>query len=108
MVIYAVAGRLLRNVEGGRFDMKVTKTAEQAIVLENQRKAANRGCNVCPCCHETMSSSEAILAGHGVSRGISSITSYRKSDRGLFSSEYKSIDLYRCRRCGAEWESDLY
>lgn len=87
--------------------MKITKTAQQVNTFRAQRKFANIGCETCPCCHESMSFMEAVKKGipH---RGISSITVSCPIKTSWFSSEYKSVDKYRCLRCGAEWESEPY
>ena len=88
--------------------MKIIKTAEQVSAYNKQKEIATRGCNVCPCCHETMSFGEAVREGYGFSRGISSIFVQRLVDKGWFSSEYQTVTIYSCKRCGAEWESDPY
>lgn len=88
--------------------MKIIKTAEQVSAYNRQKEIANRGCNVCPCCHEEMSLVEAIQKGYGLKRGISSIFISKPIKIGLFSSEYKTVTIYSCHRCGAEWESEPY
>lgn len=88
--------------------MKITKTSAQVSAFKKRKEIANLGCNVCPCCHESISLKDAIQKGHGLKRGISSIVMSRLINTGLFSSEYKTVNIYSCNRCGAEWESDLY
>ncbi len=87
--------------------MKITKTAQEANIFLARRKLANIGCKTCPCCGESMSLLEAIK-NDLPHRGISSITVSRPVKGSWFSTEYKSVDVYSCRRCGAEWESDPY
>lgn len=88
--------------------MKIIKTSAQVSAYNRQKEIANRGCKVCPCCHEKMSFGEAIKNGYGLKRGISSISISRPIKTGLFSSEYKTVNIYACNRCGAEWESEPY
>lgn len=88
--------------------MKITKTYEQVSAYRKQKEVANRGCDICPCCHEKMSLKEAIKSEYGLTRGISSISISRPVKTGLFSSEYKTVNIYSCNRCGAEWESEPY
>lgn len=88
--------------------MKITKTAEEVSAYKLQKKIANRGCNVCPCCHEKMNLGEAIKKGFGLKRGISSFMISKPIKTGLFSSKYKTVTKYSCHRCGAEWESEPY
>ena len=88
--------------------MKIIRTADQVYSNNKQKEIANRGCNICPCCNEKMSLSEAIKKGKGLNRGISSVVIYRVINTCLFSSKYKKVTVYSCHRCGAEWESDPY
>ena len=88
--------------------MRITKTSTQVSASKRRREIANIGCNKCPCCGETMSIAEAIKKGYGLKRGISSISMSRPVSKGLFSNEYKTVDIYSCRKCGAEWESEPY
>lgn len=88
--------------------MRITKTSTQVSESKRRRETANLGCNKCPCCGETMRFGEAIKNGYGLKRGISSISMSRPVRTWLFSSEYKTVDIYSCHRCGAEWESEPY
>lgn len=83
--------------------MKITKTAQEADSFRVQRELANIGCKTCPCCGESMSFIEAYKNDLS-RRGIYSITVSRQ----VKSNEYKSVDVYLCARCGAEWESEPY
>lgn len=88
--------------------MKIIKTAEQVANYNKQKENANRGCNECPCCHEKISLFEAIKDGYGLKRGISSVLASKPIKTGLFSIEYKNVQVYSCQRCGAKWESEPY
>ena len=69
--------------------MKITLTAKQAASFKDMRERANEGCRVCPCCRS----------------GLYIPAAYRTTI-GLFHT-YRT-DLYHCRECGAEWESERY
>lgn len=88
--------------------MKITKSAFEVLEQKRKRDRANRGCHSCPFCLESISVGEAISSGLGLKRGISSIAMSRSVRTGLFSSEDKTVELFRCNRCGAEWEGDPY
>ncbi len=88
--------------------MKITKTANEAITEMMKRQTANQGCNICPCCGETMDILEAIKNGYALKRGIiSHIVEVPKKNR-WFSQKYELVEKYHCNKCGAEWESDPY
>lgn len=82
--------------------MRITKTSEQASAKINMRKKANKGCDVCPCCGENM---PTTYYGPFEFKGI--LTGPQKRGNGFFSS-LMVCDLYFCKTCGAEWESDPY
>lgn len=88
--------------------MKVIRSAFDVLERKRLRQEANRGCNKCPFCHENISISEAIHKGYGLRRGISSISIARPVKTGVFSSEYKTVEIFSCQRCGAEWEGNPY
>ena len=88
--------------------MKITKTAQEADSFQVQRELANIGCKTCPCCGESMSDWEAIKNNLYPHRGVSSILVRRLVKDSWFSTEYKSVEMYSCNRCGAEWESEPY
>lgn len=88
--------------------MKITKTAGAVIEQRRRREEANRGCYVCPFCKEHISIGDAIRKGYGLKRGVSSIMMSRPVKTGLFSSEYKTVEIFSCNRCGAEWEGNPY
>ena len=83
--------------------MKITRTASEVLKQNVRREAANVGCDICPCCGESISSLDAIKSGYGLSRGISHIVSMEPR---CF--RCATTDKYHCNRCGAEWESDPY
>lgn len=88
--------------------MKITKTSQEVNIFLAQRELANIGCETCPCCGENISTWDAIKNNLYPHRGITSIAVRRPVKGSWFSTEYKTVDVYSCRRCGAEWESDLY
>lgn len=88
--------------------MKIIKTAQEVNSFRTQRELANIGCKTCPCCGESMSTWEAIENDLYPHRGISSVAVTRIIKGSWFSMEYKNVDVYSCRRCGAEWESEPY
>lgn len=88
--------------------MKITRTAGAVIEQRRRREEANLGCHVCPFCKENISIKEAILNGYGLKRGISSIAMSRPVKTGFFSSEYKTVEIFSCNKCGAEWEGNSY
>lgn len=82
--------------------MRITKTSEQASSILNMRKRANKGCDVCPCCGEDK---PTTYYNPFEPKGI--LTGSKKRGSGFFSS-LMVCDLYVCKTCGAEWESDPY
>lgn len=82
--------------------MRITKTSEQAAARLRQRRQANRGCNVCPCCGENKpTTSYSLFENKGILSGL------QKHGTGFFS-QGMVWDLYSCKTCGAEWESAPY
>lgn len=69
--------------------MKITKTADRVSFRRLTEKKANIGCNKCPCCGEPY-------------KGIPPIKTWYEKGRHI------KIKCYRCRWCGAEWESTPY
>lgn len=72
--------------------MKITKTNARAAQLRTQKEIATLGCETCPCCG----------APH---EGIAVVRSWAK---GFFKMKNYEVQCYRCKECGAEWESDKY
>lgn len=75
--------------------MVVTKTANRAFTLESNRRKANTGCYICPCCGE----SKGVFTHELISRTWT---------KGIFKVKHMKCDIYCCLICGAEWESDPY
>lgn len=69
--------------------MKITRTNEDAMRICAIREKANEGCRVCPCCNTGF------------------YTSYVYWTKNTLFHTYRA-DCYRCRECGAEWQSDWY
>lgn len=90
--------------------MKIIKTNTQVISQEEEKKRANMGCDVCPCCGENRSFDKCIRDGVGF-KGISSIRINRNRSVGSIffgKTESTTVDIYDCHTCGAEWESEPY
>lgn len=88
--------------------MKVTKTRAQAEAEAAERAKANEGCNICPECGEDWHSKELYMeAPPRCDEGIelSYTRTYVSMERGR---RYWAVDCYRCKTCGAEWESEPY
>ena len=88
--------------------MLITKTPNETRERKRQIELANAGCHKCPYCGEQMDLSEALNKGYVLNKGISMYTIQRLYKTGFLKSEYKTVSLYRCLTCGAEWESDPY
>ena len=96
--------------------MRITKTPEDIAFekeLEEKRvrqiKKANEGCWHCPCCGETLTFSQRLKMGEkekGILKGLIPIP--RPTYKFLFFPVMKSVDIYKCYTCGAEWESDPF
>ena len=87
--------------------MKITKTPEQIKREQAIRDKANEGCHVCPCCGESKTDIEYAMNEHRYDKGISVSTAEEWEER-FFNLRVHKIDQYRCKTCGAEWESEPY
>ena len=86
--------------------MKITKTRAQAQEEAAERAKANEGCDICPECGETWPAAELYMeAPPRRNQGIEgpSQRTFPRMARG-----YWGVDCYRCKTCGAEWESEPY
>ena len=87
--------------------MKITKTSNRAKFLEDEKRTANIGCNVCPCCGERETTWEHFKRGSN--GGISDGGVKHWSESGLFKKKRNlKVNTYVCYTCGAEWESETY
>ncbi len=85
--------------------VKITKTAKQNSVFDQNRIDANIGCDKCPCCGESK------LTLHYIKRGILNkgiLQGIEKTWVSLFGMKNMKCDCYKCCTCGAEWESEPY
>lgn len=86
--------------------MKITKTANKAMLEDHRREVANAGCYKCPCCGEEHTFSFYARQGifnRGILDGI-----YRVTSTGIFHFKHFRIDCYHCLTCDAQWESEPY
>lgn len=83
--------------------MKITKTPNDIIKENEQRRKANEGCLSCPTCGCNYIK-ESFMTD--TAKGITRITF--RVERGIFFKKFGNIDKYKCQRCGTEWESELY
>ena len=90
--------------------MKITKTAAQAAVERQRLDHAYEQGKKCPECGETRSFCEYLheyvqkgskTQPYGVSGGIE-----RAHTSGIFRIKVKTVKVFQCHTCGAEWESD--
>ena len=88
--------------------MVVTKTANRAFTLESNRRKANTGCNICPCCGENKSENFYNKSGVFDKGVFTNELISRTWTKGIFKVKHMKCDIYRCLTCGAEWESDPY
>jgi hypothetical protein len=71
--------------------MKITKSICHLMQLESNRNIANQGCDKCPSCGE-----------------VSSMGCETSWCTGLFKMKYWKKNLYTCRMCKTEYESEPY
>ena len=86
--------------------MKVTMSSDKVNKGAINRKIANHGCMICPCCGENRDMLHNLCT-NGKVEGIDligTITEYK----GFFNIKIYHKDKYHCYTCGASWESDLY
>ena len=86
--------------------MKITKTNIEFNNQQMQRKIANEGCNVCPCCGENKDYSDYLEKGIS-NKGIIGPMQFTDAT-GFFNIKIIHYDKYECLTCGAEWESEPY
>ncbi len=87
--------------------MRIIKTSNEANRLAQAKEAANKGCDKCPCCGEAKSWDRYMQEGIS-SKGILKGVGDRTWIAGLFHKRNMRCDGYKCKSCGAEWESDPY
>ena len=87
--------------------MIITKTKQNIINRENKRIKANIGCNVCPGCGNTNIVNVWEQLSTGNKDCIVKMT-FRCVKEGLFTYKSGSVDRYECKKCGTEWESEIY
>lgn len=85
--------------------MRITKTIDQVNQLKSSRIKANEGCYVCPNCGNTKIANSFYI--NSDSDSIIKLTSYVVKE-SLFKYKSGTIDHYKCRKCGVEWESEIY
>lgn len=74
--------------------MKITQTPQRAYLLQIMRAQANEGCYACPYC--------------GTDDSTYIVHTCKTWAKGLIKIRHMKVDCYRCKVCGAEWESDAY
>lgn len=87
--------------------MVITKTSEQVENFKHIQEIANYGCNVCPCCGETITF-DRYAKYDCFSKGVMKLLAVKQWTEGIFKTRFMQSDLYRCLSCGAEWESKPY
>lgn len=87
--------------------MKITKSSKEAASFTAMKAAANAGCNVCPCCGETISWDDYMKEGI-LNKGIMAGFINKTWVEGVFHMRSMKCDCYKCYSCGAEWDSEPY
>lgn len=92
--------------------MKITFTAEDYKTFEKERREANKGCYICPCCGEYRQSFVYDMLGENLPLrriGIDIHTERRKIyDPKLDEFTNASIDCFLCNNCHTQWESEPF
>lgn len=87
--------------------MNIIFTPQSYKDFQIERKEANKGCYICPCCGEYRQAFIYDMLGknYGMMRtGIDIHTERRQIDEGV----YASFDCFRCNSCKAMWESEPF
>lgn len=87
--------------------MKIVKTSKEARQEKMERKAANAGCAICPCCGERKTFEHYVKKGK-LNKGILFGGLTRRWSTGIFRVRIMQADIYHCNTCGDVWESDPY
>lgn len=87
--------------------MKITRNSDMFASQQARRNFANAGCQKCPCCGETKTSSEYLREGV-YNKGIVGGMICKTWAEGWFRTRYMRVDCYSCETCGAQWESEAY
>lgn len=73
-------------------------TKEEADDRQAKIKKAKEGCDVCPCCGETKKYYQFSNPFCGIEEREEYVSPFT----------FKKIAIYKCRTCGAKWQSDKY
>lgn len=87
--------------------MKITRTANNAYYYRQVARLANKGCRKCPCCGEEKNWFDYTKKGV-LNRGISKSLATIDWTEGIFFRRKMRRNIYECRTCGAQWQSDPY
>lgn len=87
--------------------MRITRTANNAYYYRQVARLANKGCRKCPCCGEEKNWFDYTKKGV-LNRGISKSLATIDWTEGIFFRRKMRRDIYECRTCGAQWQSDPY
>lgn len=87
--------------------MRITRTANNAYYYRQVARLANKGCRKCPCCGEEKNWFDYTKKGV-LNRGISKSLATIDWTEGIFHRRKMRRDIYECRTCGAQWQSDPY
>lgn len=87
--------------------MKIIKTPNDIKRYELSKEKANIGCHVCPTCGNT---NIVDLFTHIVSPSDTDIVkmTFGCTKERFFTYKTGHIDKYECKKCGTEWESEMY
>ena len=87
--------------------MRITRTANNAYYYRQVARLANKGCRKCPCCGEEKNWFDYTKKGV-LNRGISKSLATIDWTEGIFFRRKMRRNIYECRTCGAQWQSDPY
>lgn len=87
--------------------MRITRTNKEANYYRLAEKSANRGCLKCPCCGEKKTWFDYAKKGI-LNRGVSKSLVTIDWTEGIISRRKMRRNIYGCRTCGAQWQSDPY
>ena len=94
--------------------MKITKLPYTQDEKKIAKSKALEGCNVCPCCGETKRYHFSQLVIKSIQNNTpikyEGIEYLGEHTHGSIFSIFKRlvVSYYKCRTCGAEWESEPY
>lgn len=93
--------------------MNIVFTPQSYKDFEKERKKANKGCYICPCCGEYRQAFCYDLLGKNTDyhrQGIDIHTERRRfpngDDEGSFT--FASVDCFYCHTCRSMWESEPF